>query len=740
VPRRHPGSGVLAPIPTFPRKRGKERSGAVTRRASRLMRRLRRLALGAAVGAGLLVGAFFFLDRVYPLDLSRAGEASVVVADRDGRMLRAFTTPSGAWRLAARPDEVSPLYLEMLLAYEDRRFRHHPGVDPMAVARAAWQWAFNGRIVSGGSTLSMQVARLLEPGPRSLKAKAKQAFRALQLELTLSKDEILALYLARAPYGGNLEGVRAASLAWLGKEPRHLAAGEAALLIALPQSPAVTRPDRRPEAAKKGRDKILTVLEQRGVISPTMAAEARAEPIPPLRRRLPFLAPHAIAELRERAPKSLLRIASTLDAKLQETMEALARSELAALAPEANIAILVADHATGAVRAYVGSADFFDGRRQGQVDMARAIRSPGSTLKPLIYGLGFDLGLVHPETIVTDGPTRFGDYRPENFQRHYMGEVSVRVALQQSLNVPAVSVLDAVGPERFTGLLRAAGITLRFESAAERPGLPVALGGVGTSLADLVTLYAALGSRGVARPLRLENGAAPEGKRILSAGAAWHLARILESAPPPADAVPRAFLNRPFDIAYKTGTSYGFRDAWALGYDGKHVIGVWVGRPDGTPSPDRYGRATALPILFKAFDLVPESRNGSAGRAMPDLPPEAQVSANERLPKTLRRFEPRHLRAAGAERPAPSSALAISFPPAGATVGLEQKGAEKPHLFLVAEGGAKPLRWIVNGQPVEAPADARQVFWRVDGEGFVRVSVVDADGRTVSVQARIKLY
>ncbi len=657
-------------------------------------------------------------------------------------MLRAFTTREGTWRLAAKPGEVSPLYVRMLLAYEDRRFRHHPGVDPIAIARAAWQWAWNGRIVSGGSTLSMQVARLLDPEPRSLGAKFRQAFRALQLELALSKDEILALYLARAPYGGNLEGARAASLAWFGKEPLHLTAGEAALLIAIPQSPAATRPDRRPAAAKKARDKILTVLEQRGVLSPAMAEEARAEPVQRLRRRLPFLAPHATADLAARAPKSLLRIESTIDARLQETMEALARGELAGLVPEANIAILVADHATGAVRAYVGSAAFFDAQRHGQVDMARAIRSPGSTLKPFVYGLGFDLGVVHPETIVTDGPTRFGDYRPENFQRHYMGEVSVRVALQQSLNVPAVAVLDRIGPERFTGLLRSAGITMRFENAAERPGLPVALGGVGTSLADLVTIYAGLGNRGVARPLRLDTSFTPpaDGKRILSAGAAWHLARILESAPPPNDALPRAFLNRPFDIAYKTGTSYGFRDAWAIGYDGKHVIGVWVGRPDGTPSPDRYGRVTALPILFKAFDLVPETRDGSAGRAMPVRPADAHIASNERLPRTLRRFESRAVRhGASPDRPAPA-ALSISFPPANATVGLEKKGEADPHLFLVAEGGAKPLRWIVNGRPVEAAPGARQVFWRVDGEGFIRVTVMDADGRSASVQARVKIY
>jgi penicillin-binding protein 1C len=424
-------------------------------------------------------------------------------------------------------------------------------------------------------------------------------------------------------------------------------------------------------------------------------------------------------------------------------MEALARAELSGIAPESNIAILIADHATGEIRAYVGSAEFFDQRRQGQVDMVRAIRSPGSTLKPFVYGLGFDLGIVHPETIITDGPTRFGDYRPENFQRHYLGEVSVRVALQQSLNVPAVAVLDGIGAERFTGLLRSAGITMQFAKADERPGLPVALGGVGTSLNDLVALYAALGNRGIARPLRLERAAVPEdeGKRILSAGAAWHLARILESAPPPNDALPRAFLNRPFDIAYKTGTSYGFRDAWAIGYDGKHVIGVWVGRPDGTPSPDRYGRATALPILFKAFDLLPETRNGNAGRAMPDRPPDAIQASNERLPRTLRRFEPRHQRsAASPERPVARNTLTISFPPANATVALEQKGETKPHLFLVAEGGAKPLRWVVNGQPLDAAPDARQLFWPVDGEGFVRVTVIDADGASATVQTRIKIY
>jgi penicillin-binding protein 1C len=260
-----------------------------------------------------------------------------------------------------------------------------------------------------------------------------------------------------------------------------------------------------------------------------------------------------------------------------------------------------------------------------------------------------------------------------------------------------------------------------------------------------VALYAALGHAGIARPLRLGAGAAAGAatgaeKRILSAASAWHLARILESAPPPHDALPRAFLNRPLDIAYKTGTSYGFRDAWALGYDGRHVVGVWVGRPDGTPSPDRYGRITALPILLKAFDLLPESRNVGSGRAMPVRPAEALLAANDRLPATLRRYEPRAGRAPAPGRADTAPALAISFPPAGATVALERKRETGAHLLLVAEGGARPLRWLVNGRPVAAPAGAREAFWRADGDGFVRVTVVDADGNSASVEARIRIY
>jgi penicillin-binding protein 1C len=717
----------------------------MSRSAPRVKRWLRRLGAAGLAAACAGAASLALLDRLYPLDPARLGEVSTVVADREGRTLRAFTTASGAWRLAARPEEVSPAYLALLIAYEDRRFRHHPGVDPLAAGRALWQWLRHGRIVSGASTLSMQAARLAgDPAPRGLAAKAKQAFRALQLEWHLGKDAVLALYLTRAPFGGNLEGVRAASLAWFGKEPLHLTLGEAALLIAIPQSPAATRPDRHPEAAKAARDKILTLLATRGAISERAAEEARAEPIPTTRRPLPFLAPHAALALRETSP-SAARIATTLDRDLQIAVEALLRQELPGLAPEATIAALVADHRTGTIRAYVGSADFFDARRQGQVDMARAIRSPGSTLKPFIYAMGIDLGLVHPETVVRDAPTRFGDYQPENFQRHYMGEVTIRTALQESLNVPAVGVLDAIGPERFAAHLGQAGATLKL-AGGEKPGLPIALGGVGTTLGDLVALYAALGNDGKARTLRLAaHEPAAKEARLVGSGAAWHVARILEAAPPPIDAVPRATAGRPLDIAYKTGTSYGYRDAWALGYDGRFVVGVWVGRPDGSPSPDRFGRNTAAPLLFKLFDLIPESRSGEAGRAMAAKPAEAAELRHASLPPTLRRFEPRpprHAATASAASAGAAPPLVLSFPPTGATIALDGEAERKPHLALIAEGGKRPLRWLVNGRPLDAApggADKRQAFWPVDGEGFVRVTVIDADGSSATSLARIKL-
>ncbi len=694
------------------------------------MSRVMRVTRAGLRTLAILALAALVADRLLPPDTSRLADSSTLVLDSRGELLRAFTTRSGAWRLPARTGDVDPLYLEMLLAYEDQRFRAHPGVDPLAALRAAGQLMAHRRIVSGASTLTMQAARLLEPRPRTVVAKLAEAARALQLETRHDKDEILSIYLTLAPFGGNLEGVRAASLAWFGKEPAHLAPSEAALLVALPQSPTKLRPDRYPDRAKRARDKVLGVMQRRGVLSAEQVAEAMADPVPEVRREMPFRAPHLARFLAGGKP-ALYR--TTLDGELQDTLERLARLARAGLDPNASLAILVVDNESRDILAWVGSADFFDDDRSGQIDMVRAIRSPGSTLKPFIYAMALDDLLIHPETIVTDAPTRFGDYRPENFLRLYMGEVTVREALQHSLNVPAVAVLEGVGPRRVDARLRAAGVGLRYGGGGS-PGLPLALGGVGVSLYDLVTLYAGLAEGGLAKPLRIARGddAIAPGVPLFGEAAAWYIARILEAAPPPDGFVDPGNSRDNRRIAFKTGTSYGYRDAWALGYDGAHTVGVWVGRPDGAPSPDRFGRATAAPVLYRVFGLLPDG-----GKAMPRRPAGVIVAGNAGLPPALRRFGTGLDVPPGIAR-ALRPKLAIVFPPDGAMIDLTRDGADYMSLPMVAEGGARPLRWLVNGRVVEAPPHRRRADWRPDGEGFVAITVIDAQGRTATSEVLLR--
>jgi penicillin-binding protein 1C len=698
-------------------------------RAAWFARRIR-LATG---GAMLLAAVAVIADLAFPPDLSRLEDSSRLVLAADGDILRGFTTRSGVWRLPADPDAVAPVYMKMLLAWEDQRFRGHPGVDPLAVGRAFGQLLRHGRIVSGASTITMQTARLLEPKERTLVAKLHQVWRALQLERRFTKDEILTQYLTIAPYGGNLEGIRAASLAWFGKEPRHLAPSEAALLVALPQSPESLRPDRWPERARAARDKVLAVMEDRGILSADIVAEARLDPIPSRRRPMPFDAPHFAWRMTAAHPEARI-IGSTIDAELQRALARLVLTEQGALDEAASVAVMVVENDNRRVLAYLGSSDFFDDSRYGQIDMIQAVRSPGSTLKPFIYGMAFDDLMIHPETVVADMPTRYGTYQPENFLKVYRGEVTVREALQQSLNIPAVTILTHVGPRRLDARLRGVGTRLDYGGDGE-PGLPMALGGLGTTMQDLVTLYAGLANGGAVSPLvfTMDEPGPTAPVALLGEAAAWYVTRILENAPPPADFVDSRATRERRRIAYKTGTSYGYRDAWAIGYDARYTVGVWVGRPDGTPSPDRFGRATAAPILFKIFLQLPRS-----GRpANPRRPEDAVEVANRDLPPGLRRIS------AGEEAPDTISRsliepLLVSFPPDGAVVELREGEGGYASLPLIADGGRKPLRWLVNGEPLDAPPYRRRTDWRPDGEGFVQITVIDADGVAARAQVLLK--
>jgi penicillin-binding protein 1C len=586
------------------------------------------------------------------------------------------------------------------------------------MARAAWQLATSGHIVSGGSTITMQVARLLEPRQhRDFGAKLRQITRAFELEYALSKDQILSLYLTLAPYGGNLEGIRAAALAYFGKEPRRLSLGEAALLVALPQSPELRRPDRFPERAKVARDRVLDRAAQAGAVPRDEIARAKVEAVPRERRPLPLLAPHSAEQVVAAEPDVRIH-RLTIDADLQRSLEDLARERARALGPQISVAILAVDNASGEVRARVASADYFDARRAGQVDMTQALRSPGSTLKPFIYGLGFEDGLLHPETLIDDRPVRFGSYAPENFDQTFQGTVTVRRALQLSLNVPAIAVLGKVGVNRLSARLRDAGAALVLPTG-EAPGLAMGLGGVGIRLNDLVMLYAGLARGGSALPLvERTRATGATSRRLLDPVAAWYVGNVLIGAPPPENAAAGR-------IAFKTGTSYGYRDAWALGFDGRMTIGVWVGRPDGAPVPGLVGRASAAPILFDAFARVVPTPVSLAA-----APRGTIFATNSRLPPPLQRFRPDGAPSTISEPPR------IMFPPDGAR--LEMSGLKADAMPVKIAGGVGPLTVMVNGVPLPAPEGRRTMFFTPDGPGFVRLTVMDGRGAADSVMVRVQ--
>jgi penicillin-binding protein 1C len=670
-----------------------------------------------AIGAGALDG---YVTALGPAPLGRHLELSATVVDRNGVLLRPYTISDGRWRLAATREEVDPRFLSALIGYEDKRFYTHRGVDPLALLRAAGQIMLHGHIVSGGSTLTMQVARLLEPRKeRSFAAKLRQIVRAVEIERHLSKAQILDLYLTLAPYGGNLEGIRAASLAYFRKEPRRLSLGETALLVALPQSPEERRPDRSPKAALAARNRVLDRLAETGIFSASEIARAKAEPVPKRRYPMPLLAPHAADDALAAAPERLLH-RLTIDARFQRRLEALAKARADWLGPDVSVAILVLDNATGEVLARVGTPDYFDLRRAGQVDLTEAIRSPGSALKPFIYGLAFEDGTVHPDTLIDDRPVRFGSYAPENFDLQYQGTVTVRQALQMSLNVPAVQVLQAVGPSRLVARLAEVGTTLVLPKDTA-PGLALGLGGVGVSLNDLTQAYCGIARLGTVIPaVERETAPRPAPRRLMTPVAAWYLIEILRGSPPPENGLPGG-------IAFKTGTSYGYRDAWSVGFDGSRTIGVWVGRPDGAPVGGLVGRLAAAPILFDAF-----ARTGKLA-PFPAAPKGALIASTAELPPPLQRFNSNAIAGGTDARPR------ILFPPNGAELALtaEPDGKLDPIPVKIA-GGKPPITVLVNGAPLPPERPADTVFFTPDGPGFTKLTVTDASGHADSVLVRLQ--
>lgn len=668
---------------------------------------------------GVLIAALFIvvMNAAFPPPLDRAQIISPVALDENGIWLSAFTVEDGRWRIKAELDEVDPRYVERLIAIEDKRFFAHSGVDPIAVARAARTWAVTGKAKSGASTLTMQLVRQLEPRPRTLKSKMVESLRAAQIELRLSKREILALYLTHTPYGGNIEGVSAASQTYFGKPPTRLTDAQIALLIALPQAPEARRPDLRPKAARAARDTILTKLERAGQITPRQRDEAIEEGVSTNRHDFPQLGWLTAHHLKSEGQS---RVRTTLVVKHQSDMETLARNFVSTRDSDVNVAILVIENETHAVRASVGSAG--RDRPGGWIDMTRRARSPGSTLKPFIYGMAFDEGIAAPGSTIRDAPTRFGTYQPENFTKRYHGDVTIAEALQHSLNVPAVAALDQIGEKRFEAALRLSGANISVPKRGDgQTGLAIALGGAGLSAEHLGLLYAALANKGKAAPLRWTADQKPASPyRLVAPHSAAQITSVLRQAPTPPGRVPAWLSAGAPPIAYKTGTSYGFRDAWAAGYTDAWTVIVWVGRADGAPRPGQTGRLTAAPLLYDVFAALPQraghersvfSRMDAAPSGLPQLQGEDVTSP------------------------------VILFPPDDTQIAVDAFGDDAAGLSLTARSpNGQDLRWYVDGQYVPIDPLTHNAIWTPATPGFYRIAVVNEDGGKAISRVQVSAF
>ncbi len=678
------------------------------------MKRMRRWGV-ALVGASAalavlpLVAIEIAARAMRPPDISRFEKLSQIVTDEDGQLLHAYLSADGYLRLPTAAPDLKQEHLNLILAVEDARFFSHPGYDVLALGRAILDAVMHGRARSGASTITMQLCRLLGWRDRSLSGKVVQVLMARAMELRYSKDQILTMYLTLAPFGANIEGVRAASLTYFGRKPIELDVAEIATLVALPQAPERRRPDRFNTHAIAAGQRILGQHIRRP------QAEAR---VSPAARRSPLtLARHLADRLHTMSP-SAKEIRTLVDRDLQERIEALAASSAKSLAPQASIAVVVVRNRDLAVRAWTGGIDYLDATRAGSMDLARAYRSPGSTLKPIIYGLAFDRLIVHPETVVTDVPRAYGDYEPSNFTLGFDGDVTIRKALVRSVNTVAVSVLQQLGPAQLLASLKNAGIIYHVPGLAHRAGLAIGLGGGGISLESLTKLYASFPNGGAVRDLRfVADEPLSQPRYLMGKPAAWAVRDILSEMPEPEGYVTRRSQDGQRRLAYKTGTSYGFRDSWAVGFDSDHTVGIWIGRPDSNPNDELTGAKGAAPLLFRTFDLLPIPSVGVGGER-----PQNSILADWReLPPRLQRLAP----------PLHSeSSFRISFPRDGASLDIAELGSRGYKLPFSISGGVPPYRWIIGGTLSSEASNERQFQWPVVGEGAVTARVIDARGAT----------
>lgn len=552
---------------------------------------------------------FMIANLIFPLPKQKLHPPpSILIEDRHGELIRAFTTPEGRWHIPQKLEQVSSTLELATLHYEDRWFYWHFGINPVSIGRAAIQNIKAGRIVMGGSTITMQVARMMEPKERTFWNKFIEAFRSLQLELRFSKSEILRFYFNLAPYGGNIVGSGAAARIYFEKAQHQLSLGEAALLAIIPNSPSQWRPDINPTACKNRRDLLLRQLKDAHKITEQQYQEAINESIPTKRHPMPFRAPHFARDLRKKHPHQT-HFATTLDLKMQMLAENTLHEYLTPLQEKGinNGAVVIMDAANHQVRAMVGSNDFFDDDQEGQVNGAVSPRSPGSALKPFVYGLALHHGLITPETLLSDVPVDYSGYSPVNYDTQYSGTVTAKTALARSLNVPAVNLSAQLKENSVYNFLIEAGITT-FEHPEHHYGLSLILGGCEVTLLELTNLYAGLANMGRFSPYQLsQDGGTGIEKQLLDVGACFILTEMLtEVRRPDLPTMWKSTVNKP-KVAWKTGTSYEHKDAWSIGYSPKYAIGVWVGNFDGTGVAEIIGAEAAGPILFALFETLQQN-------------------------------------------------------------------------------------------------------------------------------------
>lgn len=665
-----------------------------------------KLIVGGILAAVLLWLLFLLYDKLNPVDISEASRTSRVVTAYDGSWLYAQTNSEDKWRFGVDINKLDPNYIEMLLAFEDKNFYSHHGLDILAMLRAIGQLIVNQKIVSGGSTITMQLARLLNPKPRTIASKIREIIKAFQIELHNDKDEILSAYLSLTPYGGNVEGVVAASMRYFGKLPQSLTASQSAILVSLPQSPEKNRPDKHLKNSLNARDKVLKMAYEKSIINRYQYQQALKEQAPTKLKRYPRYAPHLSQKLLLDKQIKQKEIATTLDAQLQKQLERWLKEKSHTLPKDTTIALLVVKNSDSSVQAYLGSHDRFSSRVTGFVDMVQAIRSPGSTLKPFIYALGFEKHFIHPNSVIVDQETLFGDYMPHNFSYKYSGEVTVAQALKQSLNIPAVKVLQKIGVEDFLSRLRS--YVKDIYIPKNRASLPIALGGAGLSLWSLTDLYVGLANGGEAKHIHyFPHNEGAEVKRLTDAKSSKMITAILREVTPP-----QSFINRNNMIAYKTGTSYGYRDNWSIAYTKEYTIALWAGKPNNATQFKRTGRMVAAPLVFEAFALLESIRRVHSWQWQSNY-------LGDSVPAGLKYFDEREVESAREK-------LSLIYPRDNSR--FKNAGCGDTLIEFKIEQGTPPYSWYVDDTPREiSKTDITLPFER----GAHTITIIDSKGDTI---------